>query len=180
MSPQRLSTVLKKLREEKGLTQEELAKLAGVTKPYVSMIESGDRKRPSLPVLKRLAKALGVPVKTLRGTSSMIVKNVPDREELLRLERIKAWLRKAFPTHEWLGPRYTGTVDPPRMAFYLWGRGTPTHRVVIEEYYLADHAADVLGPLREWGLVAKLQQLRGSKRVVVRERAPLTEEDHLD
>jgi XRE family transcriptional regulator of biofilm formation len=53
------------LREEKGLTQEGLAKLAGVTKPYVSMIESGNRKSPSLPVLKRLAKALGVPVTAL-------------------------------------------------------------------------------------------------------------------
>ena len=36
-----------------------------MTKPYVSMIESGERKRPSLPVLKRLAKALGVPVTAL-------------------------------------------------------------------------------------------------------------------
>jgi transcriptional regulator with XRE-family HTH domain len=57
--------VIKKLREEKCLTQEGLAKLAGVTKPYVSMIESGNRKSPSLPVLKRLAKALGVPVTAL-------------------------------------------------------------------------------------------------------------------
>ena len=44
------------------MTPEELAKRAGVTKPYVSMIESGERKSPSLPILKRLAKALGVPV----------------------------------------------------------------------------------------------------------------------
>ena len=54
--------MIKRLREEKGLTPEELAKRAGVTKPYVSMIESGERKSPSLPILKRLAKALGVPV----------------------------------------------------------------------------------------------------------------------
>jgi transcriptional regulator with XRE-family HTH domain len=57
--------VIKKLREEKDLTQERLAKLAGVTKPYVSMIKNGERRRPSLPVLKRLAKALGVPVTAL-------------------------------------------------------------------------------------------------------------------
>ena len=54
--------MIKRLREERGLTPEELAKRAGVTKPYVSMIESGERKSPSLPILKRLAKALGVPV----------------------------------------------------------------------------------------------------------------------
>ena len=54
--------MIKRLREERGLTPEELAKRAGVTKPYVSMIEGGERKSPSLPILKRLAKALGVPV----------------------------------------------------------------------------------------------------------------------
>jgi XRE family transcriptional regulator of biofilm formation len=64
-SSKRLSTVIKRLREEKGLTPEELATRAGVTRPYVSMIESGERKSPSLPVLKRLAKALGVPVTAL-------------------------------------------------------------------------------------------------------------------
>jgi transcriptional regulator with XRE-family HTH domain len=54
--------VVKKLREDQGLTQAALAKRAGVTEAYVSMIESGVRKNPSLPTLKRLARALGVPV----------------------------------------------------------------------------------------------------------------------
>ena len=36
-----------------------------LTKPYVSMIENGERKSPSLRVLKRLAKALTVPVTAL-------------------------------------------------------------------------------------------------------------------
>jgi transcriptional regulator with XRE-family HTH domain len=65
MTPRRLSTVLRTLREQKGLTQEHVAKRAGVTKPYLSQLESGKRKNPSLPVLKRLAKALGVPVTAL-------------------------------------------------------------------------------------------------------------------
>jgi transcriptional regulator with XRE-family HTH domain len=60
-----LSTVIKKLREAGGLTQLELAKKAGVTEAYISMIESGARKNPSLPTLKRLARALGVPVTEL-------------------------------------------------------------------------------------------------------------------
>ncbi len=62
MSPKRLGSVLKKLREEKGLTQEQVAKQGGITKPYLSQLESGARENPSLPVLKRLAKALGVRV----------------------------------------------------------------------------------------------------------------------
>lgn len=34
---------------------------------YVSMLESGKRKAPSLPALQRLAKALGAPVAELLG-----------------------------------------------------------------------------------------------------------------
>jgi len=59
--------VVKKMREEQGVTQAQLAKKAGVTEAYVSMIEGGVRKNPSLPILKRLAHALGVPVGELLG-----------------------------------------------------------------------------------------------------------------
>jgi transcriptional regulator with XRE-family HTH domain len=65
MAPRRLGTWLKMLRGEKGLTQDTVAKRAKVTKPYLSQLETGKRKNPSLPVLKRLAKALGVPVTAL-------------------------------------------------------------------------------------------------------------------
>jgi transcriptional regulator with XRE-family HTH domain len=54
--------MIKKLREREGLTQAQLAKKAGVTEAYVSMIESGGRRNPSLPILKKLGRALGVPV----------------------------------------------------------------------------------------------------------------------
>jgi transcriptional regulator with XRE-family HTH domain len=47
------------------MTQEKVARLAKVTKPYLSQLETGVRKNPSLPVLKRLAKALGVPITAL-------------------------------------------------------------------------------------------------------------------
>ena len=57
--------MLKTLRNEKGMTQDEVARRAKVTKPYLSQLETGVRKNPSLPVLKRLAKALGVPVASL-------------------------------------------------------------------------------------------------------------------
>ena len=52
-------------REAEGLTQAELAKQAKVTQGYVSMIETGVSKNPLWPILKRLAKALGVPVTAL-------------------------------------------------------------------------------------------------------------------
>jgi transcriptional regulator with XRE-family HTH domain len=65
MSPQRLSAVLRRLREQKGITQERLAAQAKVTRPYLTMLETGAKKNPSLDVLKRLARALGVPVTEL-------------------------------------------------------------------------------------------------------------------
>jgi transcriptional regulator with XRE-family HTH domain len=57
--------VIKRLRNQRGLTQVALARKAKVTQTYVAKIEGGDRMNPSLPVLKRLAKALGVPVTAL-------------------------------------------------------------------------------------------------------------------
>jgi len=65
LSPNRLSHVIKKLRGKR--TQAEIAKEAGVTKNYITMLEAGKRKNPSLPVLRRLAKALGVPLTELLG-----------------------------------------------------------------------------------------------------------------
>jgi transcriptional regulator with XRE-family HTH domain len=65
MSPRRLSGVITQLREGQGLTQRDLAKKAKVTAAYVAMIETGVRTNPSLAILKRLAKALGVPLAKL-------------------------------------------------------------------------------------------------------------------
>jgi transcriptional regulator with XRE-family HTH domain len=56
--------MLIKLRGQR-MTQERLAKRAKVSRGYLAAIEAGHRKNPSLAVLKRLAKALGVPVTEL-------------------------------------------------------------------------------------------------------------------
>jgi hypothetical protein len=50
-------------RTGERLCQGQHGRKAGVTGAYVSMIERGEKQSPSIPVLKRLAKALGVPVK---------------------------------------------------------------------------------------------------------------------
>jgi len=67
MSPERLSRVIQKLRESKDMTQRDLAHEAQVTPGYIAQLEMGIRKNPSLKVLKKLAKALGVPVTDLLG-----------------------------------------------------------------------------------------------------------------
>ena len=54
------------IKEKMGnMTQAELAKKANLTEAYVSQLLKGKRKNPSLDVLKRLARALGVPVTEL-------------------------------------------------------------------------------------------------------------------
>jgi transcriptional regulator with XRE-family HTH domain len=42
-----------------------LARAAKVTPAYITPLETGERKNPSLDVLKRLARALGVPMTEL-------------------------------------------------------------------------------------------------------------------
>ena len=59
--------MIKTLRQEKGLSQKALAEQVGVTDAYITMLESGKRKNPSLDILKKIAKALGVPVAELLG-----------------------------------------------------------------------------------------------------------------
>ena len=59
--------MLKTVREERELTQVDLARKAKVGRTYIVKLESGDKKNPSLAVLQRLAKALGVPVTELLG-----------------------------------------------------------------------------------------------------------------
>jgi putative transcriptional regulator len=62
---QRLSTMIARLRKQQHVTLLQLAKRVGVTEAYMSMLERGVRKNPSLPTLKKLAKALKVSVAEL-------------------------------------------------------------------------------------------------------------------
>jgi transcriptional regulator with XRE-family HTH domain len=57
--------MLKQRREEKHLTQATLADEVGVSQAYIAKLESGDKKNPTLDLLKKIAKALGVPVAEL-------------------------------------------------------------------------------------------------------------------
>ena len=62
-----LAKNLKKLREENGLSQDRLAKLADVANNTIIKIEQGENINPTLATLKKIAEALGVSLDELTG-----------------------------------------------------------------------------------------------------------------
>lgn len=52
---------VREIREKKGLSQEQLSRLSGVSASHIGYIENGERE-PTISVLCRLAKALNVSI----------------------------------------------------------------------------------------------------------------------
>jgi transcriptional regulator with XRE-family HTH domain len=65
MTPVRdLAMRLKQLREKRGMSQEVLAKEAGISRSYLARLETA-RQDPTLTTLEKLAKALRVKIGVL-------------------------------------------------------------------------------------------------------------------
>jgi ribosome-binding protein aMBF1 (putative translation factor) len=62
---------VRELRVQRGLSQTELARRAGMTQPAVARFEAGGTV-PTLPVLERLARALGVELSVQLAPSSSV------------------------------------------------------------------------------------------------------------
>ena len=60
-----ISKNLRKLRKNKGLSQEKLARLADVANNTIIKIEAGKNKNPTLDTLKKIAKVLEVSIDKL-------------------------------------------------------------------------------------------------------------------
>lgn len=60
-----LNENIKRIREERGMTQKQLADEVGISGAFMSLIEKGTNK-PSDENLKKIANALGVPVQILK------------------------------------------------------------------------------------------------------------------
>lgn len=67
-----LSSYIRELREKMGLQQNQLAEKAGISPAALSLIENGERKRPTLVVLRKLATALEIDVVELMVNGGLI------------------------------------------------------------------------------------------------------------
>lgn len=61
----RLGFRLRTSREDLGLNQQQLAQISGISRGYISKLESGKASNPSMETIKELAKALNVPLSYL-------------------------------------------------------------------------------------------------------------------
>ncbi len=59
-----LKIYIREIREERGLSQEKLSKISGVSSSHIGYLENGERE-PTISVLCKLAKALNVDIKDL-------------------------------------------------------------------------------------------------------------------
>lgn len=62
-----VGTRIHKLRQQRKMSQQELARLIGVNQSFISKMESGEQTNPNAETLKRLAQALGCTTDYLVG-----------------------------------------------------------------------------------------------------------------
>jgi len=62
---QTIGETIRKYRQEKGISQDKLSKLADVAFHTVVKIESGDTPNPTIDTIKKIAAALGVSIDDL-------------------------------------------------------------------------------------------------------------------
>jgi transcriptional regulator with XRE-family HTH domain len=63
MAPWELGDRIRSLREAQGLSRAQLARRTGLSQIYVRKLEAGDKTSPTLPVLTKIARALGASVR---------------------------------------------------------------------------------------------------------------------
>lgn len=61
----KLAKMVKQLREQKGWSQERLARIADISNNTITNIEVGNQLNPTIETLKKIAKALEMDVKDL-------------------------------------------------------------------------------------------------------------------
>lgn len=94
------NAIFKKLRTDKGLTQQELADKLGITKSAVSMYERGER-RPNFEIAEAITDFFGVDLNYLIGTTDKIERLSGDQTDsnsgiFLEMDQEELTLIKAY------------------------------------------------------------------------------------
>lgn len=90
---------IKKSREEKGLSQNELAELMNTTRQNISHYENGRRESPSIDVLKEFSNVLDLSILIEKGE---IIKMKTSNKHIQTIKESKKRLARQF--------EYTGTI----------------------------------------------------------------------
>lgn len=65
----KIGETIKDIRKRKGLSQQELATISGISQTYLSQLEKGDRQSPTIDVLHKISEALELPYPVLEFLS---------------------------------------------------------------------------------------------------------------
>jgi transcriptional regulator with XRE-family HTH domain len=114
---QSLGGSLRHHRAVLGLTQNALARRAGVSQAYLSQVEAGRRVRVSASILLQLADALGVTVTDLMGKAALAIP---------RATRSEAWLYQMSQRPAWGPLDYARDVREGRLLAGHWNEAPPS------------------------------------------------------
>jgi transcriptional regulator with XRE-family HTH domain len=109
MGSDTLGATIRRLREAKGWSQRDLAAKALVTGAYIAMLETGAKGRASVPVLRRIERALGTPYGRLTGRAHL-------PREWWRAEAERDWHEAAPPRGPYFATRAEAETEARRQG----------------------------------------------------------------
>ena len=135
VSSGRLGVRVKDLRRERGLTLDELAGRAGVSRAMISKLERGE-KNPTLVIAARLAEGLGVSLSRLAGVEERreVVLVPKERRMVLRDPETGFERQSLSPTFAGRGVEFLRNVVPEGST----SGDFPAHRKGVEEHVVVE------------------------------------------
>lgn len=85
--------LIKKLRDQKGFSQRQLALYSGVSNTEISKIESGERKNPNPEILKKIASALNIDYTVFFKAAGYLEPDIPSNSNKDAATKIAAALQ---------------------------------------------------------------------------------------
>jgi len=89
-----IGKTIRRLRIEREISQQDLARDAGLTPSFLSLVEN-DRRQPSLIVIRRLADALAIPEEILIWDAVELPQNLGEQDRRL-CETAKLIVRRFY------------------------------------------------------------------------------------